>query len=1835
MNDAFIRLRGARQHNLKDLDLDLPRGRLIAVSGVSGSGKSSLVFDTLYAEAQRRYVETFSTYARQFLDRMPKPAVRSITGVPPGVAIRQYNPMHNTRSTVGTMTEILDHLRVLYAHLARGFCPVCGGAIRRDDPDSAARFLLSESAFRGRRAVVRFTVSRPENFTESEIRDHLARQGYVRVDEGADGTLEVEQDRLVLDEEEHERLVDALRTAFRHGSRVRVAVENERGLRLVAFSSRYGCAVCGTAHAEPRPHLFSFNHPLGACPTCTGFGRISGFDPARVVPDPGRSLRDGAIRPWQTDAYRQCHKDLLRAARLRGVPVDRPWSALSAEERRWVWDGEGDDAWDRGLWYGVAGFFRWLESRSYKRHVRILLAQYRSYVPCPSCTGMRLRPEALDFRLGTLPLAELVPEEHRRPPPHVRLDPAGYAGLPGLHLHELLSLPIDFLCAFFERFKAPENFLEAGGRHLLDNVRRRLTYLVEVGLGYLTLDRPSRTLSGGELQRIHLTTALGTGLVHTLFVLDEPSVGLHPRDVDRLARILRRLRDAGNTVVVVEHDPGLLTASDRLVDLGPGAGEHGGRIVFQGGLDDLPRAQGSKTADYLLGRLRVGERTPRPPGDRTEWLRLTNVVGRNLRGIEVAVPLGHLVAVTGVSGSGKSTLVHDVLAPVLGRYRNAHTTEEGISWGRVEGAELLSEAVVVDQSPPVRSSRSIPASHVGAWDPVRAVFATQPLAVSRGYGPGHFSFNSTLGACPHCAGRGEETVDLPYLADVALPCPHCQGTRYRPEILDVRLIAGRSSYSVADVLAMTVTEARALFAERAEIAARLATLEEVGLGYLRLGQSFASLSGGEAQRLKLAAYVAPAFLRAALLSTPRTLFLFDEPTTGLHAADVDVLMRVFERLLERGHTVLVVEHNLDVIAAADWVIDLGPEGGEGGGRVVASTTPDRLREVAESHTGAALRARGKPPVLAPPPPPPPSPSALTVVGARVHNLASLSVRIPHERLTVLTGVSGSGKSTLAFDVVFSEGQRRFLETLNAYVRQYVPRRPRAEVDAIEGLPPTVAIEQRTSRGGVKSTVATLTEIHPFLRLLYAHLGRPFCSECGEAIVAQDRASVLAELVRTFARCEIEFLAPIVRARKGHYRTLGSWALRHGYERMRVDGVDVAARDWVPLSRYRTHTIEIVLGPFAVDGNETALAEAFDRTRALAHGAVGVRHGSVVRVFSLERACPGCGRGFPPSDPSLFSFSSPLGWCPDCAGTGLAADPETDDEPGGSEPCPSCRGRRLRPEALAVRLWGRDIGELVACTVDEARRFLEGRRLAGRERAIGADLLREITLRLGFLSDVGLGYLTLDRAAPTLSGGEAQRLRLAAQLGTSLHGVCYVLDEPSIGLHTVDQHRLIRSLQRLRDAGNTVLVVEHDEDTMRASDRIIDLGPGAGTNGGRVVAEGTWREIAGTQTATGRALARRPTLPDQPRRPFRARSDPALRLEGIRCRNLDGVDVAVPLARLVVVTGVSGSGKSTLVRHVVLRAVASDLEARARRRGRHPGPPPSWARCLGADGLERVLEIDQSPIGKNPRSCPATYVGLWDDVRALYARTVDARALGYGIARFSYNTKEGACPHCEGQGLVRLEMQFLPDVHVPCEVCRGRRFAESVENVRWQGRSVGDLLALTVSEARPLFAAHPRIDRALTLLEDVGLGYLSLGQPSPTLSGGEAQRLKLVSELARTEARRSPPTLYVLDEPTVGLHQEDVARLLTTLDRLVDAGHTVLVIEHNLDVVAAADWIIDLGPGGGPSGGRVVATGPPQRIRRRRTATGRALDAHLGGGGLRVSPPRPSVARAARRRSATE
>ncbi|MDZ4295354.1 MAG: excinuclease ABC subunit A, partial [Hydrogenophaga sp.] len=971
-------------------------------------------------------------------------------------------------------------------------------------------------------------------------------------------------------------------------------------------------------------------------------------------------------------------------------------------------------------------------------------------------------------------------------------------------------------------------------------------------------------------------------------------------------------------------------------------------------------------------------------------------------------------------------------------------------------------------------------------------------------------------------------------------------------------------------------------------------------------------------------------------------------------------------------------------------IDLGPEGGYAGGLIVAEGTPEDVRAHATSHTGLALRdyeltlgigghsvhekaaALRKKEHVALTGKALEAKNAIQIVNAKEHNLQNLSVDIPRGKFNVVTGVSGSGKSTLAFDILFNEGQRRYLESLNAYARSIVQPAGRPEVDAVYGIPPTVAIEQRLSRGGRKSTVGTTTVVWHFLRLLYVKLGTQHCVKDGAAVQPQTPESIAAQLLTQFRGQHIGLLAPLVMNRKGVYTELADWARPRGHTHLRVDGNFLPTTNFPRIDRFKEHTIELPVASLDVSPeNEAALRAAL--ADALTHGkgvvhvlssigtlaaamesglpTAGVGH---LQAFSTKRACPVCATSYAELDPRLFSYNSKHGWCPDCVGTGVKltkdqrkvfddsvqdsnekgrekgreqtfAEPEVEDLQ--DTACPTCHGTRLNATARAVRFAGVGITDIAALSVTDVRRWIETlrgaddmpQRMTQRESDIARDLVPEIQSRLEFLEEVGLGYLTLDRGAPTLSGGEAQRIRLAAQLGSNLQGVCYVLDEPTIGLHARDNQILLNALHKLGDKGNTLVVVEHDEDTIRRADHIIDIGPSAGKRGGRVVAQGSVADLsANEESVTGRYLLHAMKHPLQPRRAVDAAA-PALEVRGAKLHNLDNLTVAVPLQRLVVVTGVSGSGKSTFARDVLLTNAAAAVSARSTFAGRqawdNDGERPAWTGCdklLGSEVVDRVLEVDQTPIGKTPRSCPATYIGFWDTVRKLFADTLEAKARGYGPGRFSFNTGEGRCPGCEGQGLRTIEMSFLPDVKVPCEVCHGARFNPETLAVSWKGKSIGDVLQMEVDEAVEFFASMPNIAHPLQLLKDVGLGYLTLGQPSPTLSGGEAQRIKLVTELSKVRddvtrrGQKAPHTLYVLDEPTVGLHMADVEKLIRVLHRLVDGGHSVIVIEHDLDVMAEADWIIDLGPEGGGGGGRVVAEAPPDEVVRLDTHTGRVL-----------------------------
>ncbi|MFW9615168.1 excinuclease ABC subunit UvrA [Aquabacterium sp.] len=1981
-----IRIRGARQHNLKNLDLDIRTGELTVVTGPSGSGKSSLVFDTLYAEGQRRYVETFSAYARQFLDRMDRPAVDRVEGVPPAIAIDQTNPVRTSRSTVGTMTELNDHLKLLFARAAQLFDQDTGLLVREDSPQSVFDELLQRCAATpgGRRVVITFGAVLPANTTPEQMEEWLSASGFSRIQaqrvvkakdlpsaaltsaqvaasldaddapkkkpaakktsKKKDAAAELGDDeRLVLDvvadrfrlgadpsgaDLDRPRVMEALEVAFkRGGGHITVYALPESGddsePMLWRFSAGLHCPDSHRRYSTPTPGMFSFNSAAGACPHCRGFGRVIGVDWGLVIPDAKKTLRGGAIKPIQTPAWAECQAELIKYAGEAGIPRDLPWSQLTPEHKHWVIEGDPDwkGQWQK-QWYGIRRFFEYLESKAYKMHIRVLLSKYRSYTPCPHCEGARLQTESLLWRLGSNDDANAVLAAAKRfQPKGVGMSRTVLEGLPGLTLHDIMLLPISQLQRFFSFVTLPRSNDQEALQLLLDEIRTRLKYLVDVGLGYLTLDRQSRTLSGGEVQRINLTTALGTSLVNTLFVLDEPSIGLHPRDMDRINVAMQRLVDAGNTLVVVEHDPAVMLAADRVIDMGPGPGHQGGRIVFDGTPDELKQAE-TLTGAYLGARRTIGLGLRRAVAENTPRLVLQGARQHNLQNLNIEFPLQRLVGVTGVSGSGKSTLIQDILHPALLRHFGQATDAPG-EHDELLGADWLSNVQFVDQSPIGKTARSNPASYVGAFDAVRTLFAVTPLARERKYTAGTFSFNAGTGRCATCGGSGFEHVEMQFLSDVYLRCPDCDGTRFRAEVREVTIERLNKKLSISDVLELTVAEAVRLFAQDVDVVRALQPLADVGLDYVKLGQPVPTLSGGEAQRLKLAGHLVEAAAQASKSGqrTARkgTLFLFDEPTTGLHFDDIAKLMRAFAKLLDAGNSIILIEHNLDVIRACDWLIELGPEGGDAGGQLVAFGPPEQLR-LGQTHTAIALREYEQAlgldvPTVTDAARPgtaeerlpsyhvgrdtdadgpslqalikarrdkrrqaaaqAPGHDAIEVVNAHENNLKGLSVHIPRGKFNVITGVSGSGKSTLAFDILFNEGQRRYLESLNAYARSLVQPAGRPEVDAVYGIPPTVAIEQRLSRGGRKSTVGTTTEVHHFLRLLFVKLGVQHCTCCVDEdghpipVLPQTPEAIAAQWVRDYRGQHIGLMAPLVVNRKGLYTELAKWAASKGFDYLRVDGEFLPTAGWgtakgPKIDRYREHTIELPVGDVVVTPENEArlrelLAAALEHGKgvvhlitglegladALATGKSTLRMGRV-KVFSTERACPSCGTSFPELDPRLFSYNSKHGWCPDCVGTGLALtreqrkvldDSQADDNKGReqtfAEPdvddvseaeCGTCHGARLNPVARAVQLRGQSIAQLSALSVKDARKWTDKLKLDGREATIARDIVSEIKSRLAFMEQVGLGYLSLDRAAPTLSGGEAQRIRLAAQLGSNLQGVCYVLDEPTIGLHPRDNQLLLDALHTLGSEGNTLVVVEHDEDTIRRAEHVIDIGPGAGVRGGTVVAQGSVADImASADSVTGRCLRapmQHPLRVDADGQAVGRRavdpSAPHLALKGAKLHNLQGVDVQVPLHRLVAVTGVSGSGKSTLARDVLLANVQAAVSIPFKERAT---TTPTWTGCEGLEGwgqVDRVLEVDQTPIGKTPRSCPATYIGFWDTIRKLFADTLEARARGWGAGRFSFNTGEGRCHACEGQGIRTIEMAFLPDVKVHCDTCHGMRFNPETLSATWRGKHIGDVLKMEVDEAVEFFASMPSIAHPLKLLQDVGLGYLTLGQPSPTLSGGEAQRIKLVTELSKVRdditrrGQKAPHTLYVLDEPTVGLHLADVEKLIRVLHRLVDGGHSVVVIEHDLDVIAEADWVIDMGPEGGTGGGKVAAEGPPDDIIRRKTHTGIALKSVL-------------------------
>ena len=1888
-------IRGARQHNLKDVDLDLPKNSLIVFTGVSGSGKSSLAFDTIYAEGQRRYVESLSSYARQFLDQTPKPDVDHIDGLAPAISIEQRGTGHNPRSTVGTITEIYDYLRVFFAALGVPHCPRCGERIGAQTHEQILARLLGLP--QGTRLHVLAPVAQARKGEYRDLFDDMRKAGYIRarVDgEYADLTADLELDRYR--RHDVEVVVDrgtVGRPGFAPNNRARLAEGVDNALELgegalighwqngddggdLLLSAHYACASCDESFSPPTHASFSFNSPQGMCPTCGGLGTRIEYDPDLLIEHPEKSLLGGAVPSMHSlrNRWRRCQFEGV--AKRYGFTLKTPVRDLTGKQLKRLLYGSGSERIEyhfkhpNGKWQHRwaepwAGLipremerYRKIKARTMREKLEALMRQTR----CPDCRGQRLRPESLAVTIGDRSIAEIC-------------------GLSIAEAHQFFrDLPLQ-----------PEE--EKIAEDALKEIRGRLGFLMDVGLHYLTLDRTAPTLAGGESQRIRLASQIGSGLVGVLYVLDEPSIGLHSRDNDRLLRTLQRLRDMGNTVVVVEHDEDTMMAADYIVDFGPGAGEQGGEAVVAGSLKTVLRSQESLTGQYLRGELEIPIPEHRRPTN-GKYLTVRGARQHNLKGIDVEIPLGLFTCVTGVSGSGKSSLISDILQEALARDLNRAQTNPG-DHDDIEGIEHLDKVIGIDQSPIGRTPRSNPATYVGVFDHIRKLFAELPESKMRGYKPGRFSFNVKGGRCEACDGNGSVRLEMDFLADVWVTCEVCDGARFNRQTLEVTF----KEKNIADVLDMDITQALEHFAALPKISHMLATLRDVGMEYIRLGQPAPTVSGGEAQRIKLAKEL-------CRRSTGRTLYILDEPTTGLHFADIQKLLDVLHRFVEEGNSVIVVEHNMEVIKTADHILDLGPEGGAEGGRIVIADTPERVAKHPDSHTGTALRQlfaddrQGRLKKLAAKKGRPRKNGSgnkrldrLTVRGAREHNLRDVSTRIPRDKLTVFSGVSGSGKSSLALDTIYAEGQRRYIESLSAYARQFLGQMKKPKVDHVTGLSPAICIEQKPASQSPRSTIGTVTQVYDYLRALYARLGEPHCPDCGSPIGTQTGSQIIDRIAAEHRGRAVLLLAPVEPKHNEEYRDVLDRAEREGYRRARLDGKLIELGKKVRIDRRRRHRIELVVDRIKVSSRgRQRLADSVEQTLDRSGGNLLVldHESGVETAYSQHFSCPACRRTFELLTPRSFSFNHAEGWCPECDGLGVerGADPQVaipdqtlslragavstwgELEPGGllgqlleevgrkkkidldvpwrdlslaarniilygadeewftaggmqiqykglfpsfeeatrlswhyrhrlgrvvrDLPCRACGGGRINPVSAASQLRGKSLPEFGELPLDQALAFLENLGFSSREEELAGEILEEARRRLRFLVDVGLDYVHLGRSAPTLSGGESQRVRLAGQIGSGLTGVLYVLDEPTIGLHPRDNARLVAALKNLRDLGNTLITVEHDRDTLEAADYLVDFGPGAGPEGGQVVAAGPRATLEKRRgSLTGQYLAGKLSVPVPEER--RQQTSPVpqngaavpgwLTIAGARHNNLRDLTAHLPLGRFICVTGPSGSGKSSLIHDILFNHLAHELHRARTVAEEHD-------RILGAEQLDKVIDIDQSPIGHSPRSDPATYTGVFDQIRKLFAMLPESRVRGYTPGRFSYNQRGGRCEACWGLGSRRIEMHFLPDVWVECDTCNGARYNRETLEVEYRGRSIADVLRMPVEEACAHFARQPKIHRLLQTLVDVGLGYMQLGQPASTLSGGESQRVRLARELARPGTGR---TLYLLDEPTTGLHIADVVRLLKVLNRLVEAGNTVLVIEHNMEVAKVADWVLDLGPGGGENGGGLVACGSPESI----------------------------------------
>ena len=1749
MQKQQIVITKASTHNLKQISCTIPHGTLCCLTGVSGSGKSSLAFDTIFVEGQRRYVQSLSHQAKRIIGNLPKPDVESIEGLTPTIAIEQRASRGSPRSTVGTLTEIYEYMRVLFARLAIPHCPISHepvvGMSRTEIIDQVLLRYAGQSV-----TILSPWIKQKKGELKDDLQQ-LERKGFSRVrldgivtriseiqsvDPAASHDIDIVVDRLTIHEDNRQRITESTQTALDASSGMIIVLNNETAEEELLSEHAYS-ALSKKSYPPLEPYDFSSNNPSGMCPECQGLGECHEFILENLI-DENKSLAEDCCSiagSYQTVWHRNVYDSL---SSLYNFSVHTPWKELPAPikklllygtERRWtrmvfINPNTGATWSDIVQWRGIVNEAKkkYLEAKSdsYKQQME---QQMRLSI-CPACQASRLRP---------YPSA---------------------AKLYGCTWQELTEKTVDDTLSFFQAVNFSKDLFFA--KELVDQVASRLRFLQQVGLGYLSLSRQSTTLSGGEFQRVRLASQIGSSLTGITYVLDEPSIGLHPADNERLIEALLELRNRGNTVIVVEHDEQMMRSSDWILDFGPGAGSLGGSLLYQGSLRDFKKAKHSPTSNYLFGRTEI-----QPNGTNksliTKKLCLHGVCHRNISDLTLEIPLERFVAITGVSGSGKSSLIFETLFPALSEKNPDH-------YSSITGREHIDAVRHIDQTPIGRTPRSNPATYSGVFDEIRELFASLPESKARGWTAGRFSFNVKQGSCTTCEGMGQVSIDMDFLEKAWVQCPSCEGRRFDTETLSVRY----KGASILDVLNMTCREAYEFFSSIPSIKSKLNSLLKAGLEYIQLGQSATTLSGGESQRLKIAKELARP-------SIQKTLYLLDEPTTGLHTHDISRLLDALHEIVAQGNTVVVIEHNMDLVKTADWVIDMGPGAGVHGGKIIAQGRPEEIAQLPTA-TGIALHH-----VLSKKPQKIKSSTErsthnnniISVRGARQNTLKNLSFDLPKNSFIAVVGPSGSGKSSLAFDTLFAESQRQYVESLSPYARQYIHQMQKSLVDSISGLPPTIASFQRESGSNPRSTVGTITEVYDYLRVFWSRLGLPHCPKTKLPIETMSKERV-ADIVHSWEEeTPLSILAPISSMTTTNVAAQIDAFKKLGYSRIRLNRHILDINDPLPpLVSGRTVTLDLVVDRLKASQGERGrlIASIEEASRRGDNSFIIIRNGED-RLFSLSSIVVETGESYPEITAQTFAFNTAAGMCLACEGIGKVD----------SSPCLACNGTRLNPLARHVTIGNLSIADFCRMPISNARQWLNTSISASLEKPIRR-LFEEIDSRLRLIDELGVGYLSIDRCADTLSNGEAQRVRLASQIGSNLSGLLYILDEPTTGLHPIDTERLIGVLKKLQSLGNTIVAVDHDPALIRHAEHVIELGIEGGKEGGKIVFTGSGELFAASKSPT--AIALHSPLSLHPKPP----SSTPLTIRSVNRHNLENFSCSIPTQALTGIIGVSGSGKSTLLFDVI--------EASA------TGTPPY--KISGFDSFSRVVTIDQQPIGRTTRSDVATFVDLSTPLRKFFATLPHAKALGLDPSHFSAFHQRGRCKECFGAGYRTIDMHFLPSARIPCESCHGLRLNPVSLSVEYKGLNVGQILALSVAEAKILFEDHWKIARLLGTLVNSGLHYLHLGQEMVSLSNGEAQRVTLAKELSSS---RKSTTLYLLDEPTTGLHAQEVRLVIDQLQRLVSDGHTVVVVEHTIDMIAACDYLIELGPGAGPNGGKIITKGSPRQIAKSTTSpTGRFL-----------------------------